>query len=223
MADGDILGTVITRGDVASGATDSGSPVKVAGKYNSTLPTLTDGQRGELQVGTRGSLNIQVKASDSTSNIAGVMSSEGIAAATQGLFTAAMGYLYNGSTFDHRRSSVEATLLTSSARTTTQTSADIVTYGLKAIHVILDVTTPGTGSITVTINGKDPASGKYYLLLSGAAVTTAVTNVYKVGPALTAAANAAANDYLPRTIQIVVTANNANSMTYSVGYTLMAG
>ena len=29
-------------GFVASGATDSGNPVKVGGKFNSTLPTYTD-------------------------------------------------------------------------------------------------------------------------------------------------------------------------------------
>lgn len=38
------------QGTAASGATDSGNPVKVGGKYNATLPTLTDGQRGDLQL-----------------------------------------------------------------------------------------------------------------------------------------------------------------------------
>ena len=40
-------------GNVAAGATDSGPPVKVGGKYNSTLPTLTDGQRGDAQLDSR--------------------------------------------------------------------------------------------------------------------------------------------------------------------------
>lgn len=35
---------------VASGAADSGNPIKVGGKYNSTLPTFTDGQRGDFQI-----------------------------------------------------------------------------------------------------------------------------------------------------------------------------
>ena len=43
-------------GNAASGATDSGNPVKVAGKYNSTVPTFTDGQRGDLQISSRGNL-----------------------------------------------------------------------------------------------------------------------------------------------------------------------
>lgn len=37
-------------GNVAAGAADSGNPVKVGGKYNATLPTLTDGNRGDLQL-----------------------------------------------------------------------------------------------------------------------------------------------------------------------------
>ena len=65
-------------------------------------------------------------------------------------------------------------------------------------------------------------SGKYYPLLVGAAVVTNVTNVYKVGRALTAASNAVANSGIPQTVQIVVTANNANAATYSVGMNLIS-
>lgn len=83
------------------------------------------------------------------------------------------------------------------------------------------MTTVGTGSVTLDIQGKDPVSGKYYSILTGAAVTTNSTNVYKIHPGLTAAANAVANDMLPRTYRVVVTANNANSATYSVGAMLV--
>lgn len=127
---------------------------------------------------------------------------------------------FNGTTWDRLRSSVEATLLASASRTTTQTSADIPVYNLKYLSVVLDMTTVGTGSVTLTINRKDVASGKYVLLLSGAAVTTNVTNTYNVGPTLVAAANAVATASLGTIIQIVVTANNANAATYSVGYAL---
>lgn len=43
-------------GNVASGATDSGNPVKVGGIYNLVLPTFTDGQRADLQVDANGKL-----------------------------------------------------------------------------------------------------------------------------------------------------------------------
>jgi hypothetical protein len=83
--------------------------------------------------------------------------------------------------------------------------------------VVLDMTVVGTGSVTLTIQGKDEASGKYYTLLAGAAVTTNSTNVYTVFPGAPATANVSANDIVPRTFRILVTANNANSATYSVG------
>lgn len=41
-------------GNVANAATDSGNPVKIGGKYNSTKPTYTDGQRGDFQIDTKG-------------------------------------------------------------------------------------------------------------------------------------------------------------------------
>lgn len=125
-----------------------------------------------------------------------------------------------GTAHDRHRNNTDTTLLASAARTTTQTSADITTYNASQLIVTLDMTAVGTGSVTVTINGKDAASGKYSLLLSGAAVTTNSTNVYRVGIGNTVTANVSANLALPRTIQIVVTANNANSATYSVGYAL---
>lgn len=113
------------------------------------------------------------------------------------------------------------TWLPSGARTTTQTSPDFVSQGCNAVHVVLDVTVSSASpSVTVTINGKDTASGKYYLLLSGAAVTTSVTNVYKVGTGLPVTGNVSANDMLPEVFQVVVTANNSNSGTYSVGVNL---
>jgi hypothetical protein len=115
----------------------------------------------------------------------------------------------------------DVTVLTSGARTTTQTSADLLNYsGAGTLNVVLDMTTVGTGSVTISIDGKDVASGKYYNLLTGAAVTTNSTNRYRIGSSIAAVANSIALDYLPRTFRIVVTANNANSATYSVGYSL---
>ncbi|MCA1565826.1 MAG: hypothetical protein LC803_09350 [Acidobacteria bacterium] len=44
------------QGNVASGAADSGNPVKAGGRYNSSVPTLTNGQRGDLQLDANASL-----------------------------------------------------------------------------------------------------------------------------------------------------------------------
>jgi hypothetical protein len=111
----------------------------------------------------------------------------------------------------------DLTLLASAAQTTTQTLADQSNPAARGVRVVLDMTTVGTGSVTLEIDAKDVASGKYMVLLTGAAVTTNSTNVYIVHPDLTAAANSIAKDILPRTWRVKVTANNANSATYSVG------
>ncbi|MGW8134121.1 hypothetical protein ACWGNZ_00580 [Sphingomonas zeae] len=50
------IGTVVAVGNVASGAADSGSPLKIGGVYRATLPLLSDGQRADLQLGQRGQL-----------------------------------------------------------------------------------------------------------------------------------------------------------------------
>lgn len=65
-------------GNVASGASDSGNPVKVGGKYNSSAPTLTDGQRGDLQLDVNGNLkvNLAVKL-DSTNDSVSAATADG--------------------------------------------------------------------------------------------------------------------------------------------------
>ena len=49
-------------GDVAQGATDSGNVLKIGGVYNSTNPTLGNGQRSALQVDSAGNLNVNYAA-----------------------------------------------------------------------------------------------------------------------------------------------------------------
>jgi hypothetical protein len=112
----------------------------------------------------------------------------------------------------------DVSLIAAVAATTTQTGADQVnTTSGRGVKVVLDMTAVGTGSVTLTIQGKDAASGKYYTLLAGAAVITNVTNVYEIYPGLPATANVSANTTLPRVWRVLVTANNANAATYSVG------
>lgn len=57
---------VLIMGAVGAGATDSGNPIKIGGKYNTTLPTLTDGQRGDAQLDTRGNLRVVLSTVDAT-------------------------------------------------------------------------------------------------------------------------------------------------------------
>lgn len=131
-------------------------------------------------------------------------------------------YLYNGTGWDKARNNLDnITVLASASRTTTQTQGDQTNFNHRGIIVVLDMTVVGTGSVTLEIDGKDPVSGKYYAILTGAAVTTNSTNIYRIYPGLTASANATANDVLPRTWRVKVTANNSNAATYSVGAMLL--
>lgn len=113
--------------------------------------------------------------------------------------------------------------LASLSRTATNSTADFTNYGHQGILIFLDVTAVhASGSdIKVKIEGKDPASGKYYTILESASVITVTTNVYRVNPLLTAAANTIAKDNVPTTFRFTLTHANANAITYSVGYSLV--
>jgi hypothetical protein len=110
--------------------------------------------------------------------------------------------------------------ITGAAVTSTQTGATQTNAGFRGVIVVLDMTVVGTGSVTLTIQGEDTVSGKFYTLLAGAAVITNSTNVYTVYPGVPVSANVSANSPLPRTWRVLVTANNANATTYTVGASL---
>lgn len=117
---------------------------------------------------------------------------------------------------------IEGTALASAARTATVSSSDITNSYGQSIHVVLDVTaSASTPSITLKIEGKDSLSGKYYTILESAAVTGASTNVYRVGPGLGSVSNLAVDDVIPKTFRITMTHSDADSITYSVGYSLV--
>lgn len=52
------------QGNVAGAATDSGNPVKIGCKYNTSRPTYTDGQRTDCQSDTRGAMYATLTAPD---------------------------------------------------------------------------------------------------------------------------------------------------------------
>lgn len=133
---------------------------------------------------------------------------------------AIMSYRFNGTNYDREYNNTEGTAIASAARTATNNSADIINYNGRALIAVLNVTVAGTGSVTLSIQGKDPVSAAYYTILAGAAVTTVSTNVYVVGLGITETANVDVAFPLPRTFRVLITHNNANSITYSVGYTI---
>lgn len=116
---------------------------------------------------------------------------------------------------------VIGTFLTTGARTTTQTGTDITSGGQKGLRVLTNITSAGTGSITITIQCKDDTSSSYFDLINSGALTANGLYSLMVYPGIDAVANVAANTTGARSYRIVSTHNNANSMTYSVGYTLL--
>lgn len=74
----------------------------------------------------------------------------------------------------------------------------------RGVQIGVDITSiTGTSpSLTVIIEGYDAASKKYYTLLTSAALTTAGLTILTVYPGVTAAANVAAAQALPKTWRI---------------------
>lgn len=113
-------------------------------------------------------------------------------------------------------------ILASAARTATVSVSGINTGDAPAAYFVLDVTVDGAAaSITWKVDYLDETSGKYINLLTGAAVADVGTTVYKISPALTAAANSIAAEHLPQTLKVTVTHADADSITYSVGMLLL--
>lgn len=179
--------------------------------------------------------DVQVVATDSSGYVRMVATGPGTANGVEVQATTADGrggqfslnvmsfpYLYNGSTFDRQRPNVNETILASAARTATNNTSDLTNYNARGLHLVINVSAvTATPSVTFTIQGKDEVSGSYYTVLASAAITGTGTTVLKVYPGLTAAANTVANDVLPRTWRLLATHADADSITYSVGASLI--
>ena len=119
---------------------------------------------------------------------------------------------------------IDLTLAASAARTAAPTLAppdfDNATPNA-GVAVTVNVTAAGTGSITCIIEGYDIASDTWYTVLSGAAIVTAVANTYMVYPGISDVANSRSGLHLPKKWRVRIVHNNANSITYSVGASIL--
>lgn len=87
----------------------------------------------------------------------------------------------------------------------------------KGAHILFDVTDVNTTpSVVLTADGWDFGSSSWYNILTGLAVTTAVFNIYKIHPDLTAVANLVAKDGIPYLWRVVLTHADAEGITYSL-------
>lgn len=96
--------SLVVGGNVASGTTDAGNPVKVGGRYNTTLPTLTNGQRGDLQLGVRGALYAEIYSNyDNSGSRILQCSSDYNTGNVSGIVVQGRGMVFNGAAWDRTR------------------------------------------------------------------------------------------------------------------------
>jgi hypothetical protein len=161
------------RGNVASGATDSGNPVKVGGVYNSTLPTLTTGQRGDLQLSSSGSLNTIAGMPGAVAGADGVSNTLGGRFFNQGSSTLqaeVRPFVWNGTTWD-RLPGTTSGLTVAGTVAATQSG----TWNIGSITT-LPALVAGTAVIGVVGNSQgSTTSGQSGPLVQGAVTTAAPT------------------------------------------------
>lgn len=75
----------------------------------------------------------------------------------------------------------------------------------------------GAASITFKIEGYDTASGVYYNVLTGAAISSTGTTVFKVGFGFQPVPNLTANDFVPGRWKITITHATGDNIAYSLG------
>lgn len=107
-----------------------------------------------------------------------------------------------------------AALVTLAAAAAGGNSAEQINLYGRGLQLSIDITViTGTGpTLTVSIQGKDPVSGKWYTLLQSAALSAVALTNLTVYPGVTAAANVAASQVIPRTWRVL----------YSIGGTTPA-
>ena len=111
--------------------------------------------------------------------------------------------------------------LASEARTAAATGPTITNRGGSDLLVFMESTVdPSTAAVTVLIDGMDPATGNWYNILTSAVWNDVSTRILRVSPHLTASANLIAKDIVPGTFRIRTTVADAESFTYSIGYSL---
>ena len=115
--------------------------------------------------------------------------------------------------------------LASTPRTATNNATDELNPSGSAIIVTFDVTVdPAAASVVLVIQGKDTISGKYYDMLRATAVAAVGTTAYIVGLGVGAASEGITKVVaypVPRVFRVRMEHADADSITYSVGVSLI--
>lgn len=109
------------QGNAASGDADFGNPVKVGARYNSVQPSLSDGQRTDLQTDSRGALYVDFFNPTDGAGMRWVAPSDGHANTIVGFAATARAMAFNGTTWDRQSKATAVARLPSAAATTNAT------------------------------------------------------------------------------------------------------
>lgn len=126
---------VVATGNAASGAADSGNPVKIGGVYNASPPTYTEGSRTSLQTDQFGSINVNLMRTGFNTPFSSINAgADAKSNATLGsLAVVNYGQVFNGMSWDRARGDVSASFAkapplagTDRSITATTTSAQLM-------------------------------------------------------------------------------------------------
>lgn len=160
----DLAGNTMVVGNIASAGTDAGNPVKIGGKYNSTLPTFTDGQRGDLQIGTRGSVGVTLFGANSATAVSTAASGSDAASNTANALNVwNYSRIFNSSTWDRQVSIINATNSTGT--------------GIAAAGILGQVDDTSPTAITENSFGNIRMSSDHSILVTNRATTPTQTSV----------------------------------------------
>lgn len=156
------------EGGVASAATDSGNPVKIGGIFQTTPPTLTDGQRGNIQTDVNGNLMSNVVISAQAPGDAVATTNVAYNQTRTGLFRALInaGLVWNGASYDRmpgstlgvavvqRKAITVTNLLTNASGAAPITGATVAGVAAqKTYQAQVSATAGSAGAATVIIEG----------------------------------------------------------------------
>jgi hypothetical protein len=100
--------TQTVQGNVASGAADSGNPVKIGGRYNTTAPTLSDGQRSDVQLNSRSILRVSLTRDSDGGALSASSPGDATSNTQTALINNSFSSVFNGTTWDRTRSATVA-------------------------------------------------------------------------------------------------------------------
>lgn len=139
---------VTSQGNAAAGTADSGNPVKMGGVYNSSAPTLTTGQRGDLQLTNAGNLAVQIMRTGSSSVTTVASGADGVSNSIGALNIQSFGMLYDGtSTWNRQRGDTTGAYVVSKGGSSLATGQ--VSVGTSS--TLVAAARAGRGEITVSV------------------------------------------------------------------------